>query len=199
MLEMFFMVSLVLTSLVGVTFIIERGIALRWKKVIPPAVSAAVNACQSPEDLPSTLRIFQQYPSSLSRLLLVAAEHLDWPKAENIDAVQTHARQEIVKLERGLVILEIVVGIAPLLGLVGTVFGMITLFGDLGRTGLTDSSALATGIGLILNSTLLGLLIAIPSLIAWNYYNNKVEMMAVELEALCTEFMRRQYRRRKED
>jgi biopolymer transport protein ExbB len=198
MMELFFIGLLVLTSLVGVTFIIERGIALRWKKVVPPEVSAAVNACLTPADLPALQRICQQHPSSLSRLLLLAAEHLDWPKGENVEAVQTRARQEIVKLERGLVILEIVVGIAPLLGLVGTVFGLMTLFSDLGRTGLTDSSALATGIGVILNSTLLGLLIAIPSLIAWNYYNNKVEMMAVELETLCTEFLRRQYRHREE-
>ncbi len=193
------MALLGLTSLVGAAFIIERGFALRWNKVVPPAVAGAVNACRTDQDLPTLVRIAQQAPSALSRLLLVSADHLDWPKAENIDAVQTRARQEIVQLERGLVVLEIVVGIAPLLGLVGTIFGLMTLFSDLGKTGMTDPGALATGIGVILNSTLLGLLIAIPSLIAWNYYTNKVQMLAVEMEGLCTEFLRRQYRFRKED
>ena len=80
-------------------------------------------------------RVCEQKPSPLGRLLLLAADHLDWPKADNVDALQTAARHEIVRLERGLVVLEIIVGIAPLLGLVGTIAGMMTVFGDLGQTG----------------------------------------------------------------
>ena len=115
-----------------------------------------------------------------------------------MDAVQTLARHEVVRLERGLVVLEILVGIAPLLGLVGTIYGMMSLFTDLGQTGLTDVTRLAQGIGLILHATLIGLLIAIPSLIFWSFYNKKVEMLAVEMETLCEEFIRRQYSDRTE-
>ena len=97
-------------------------------------------------------------------------------------------------IERGLVILEIVVGIAPLLGLVGTIYGLIMLFGKLGQAGLTDNTALSAGIALALRATLLGLLTAIPSLIAWSYYNKKVETLSVEMETICDEFLRRQYR-----
>ena len=111
-----------------------------------------------------------------------------------MDAVQSRARQEITRLERGLVVLEIIVGIAPLLGLVGTIAGMMTLFGDIGQSGLNDASRLAKGIALILNATLMGLLIAIPSLIFWSYYSKKVETIAVDMETLCDEFVRRQYR-----
>src|SRR6185436_14275253 len=116
------------------------------------------------------------------------------PKSENTDAIQTRARHEIARLERGLVVLEIIVGIAPLLGLVGTIAGMMTLFGNIGQSGLNDASRLAKGIALILNATLMGLLIAIPSLIFWSYYSKKVDNIAIEWEALCSEFMRRQYR-----
>src|SRR4029077_9654307 len=80
------------------------------------------------------------------------------------------------------------------LGLVGTIIGMMTLFGDLGHQGLNDASLLAKGIAVILNTTLMGLLIAIPSLIFWSYYSKKVETIAVEMETLCEEFIRRQYR-----
>ena len=139
-------------------------------------------------------RVCQQHNSPMSRLLLQAADHLDWPKDENVDAVQTRARQEIARLERGLVVLEVAVGIAPLLGLVGTIAGMMTLFGGIGKTGLPEASLLAKGIATILNATLMGLLIAIPSLIFWSYYSKKVEMIAVEMESLCDEFVRRQYR-----
>ena len=138
-------------------------------------------------------RVCEKKPSPLGRLLLLSAEHLDWPKEDNVEALQTAARHEIVRLERRLVVLEIIVGIAPLLGLVGTIVGMMTLFGNVGQTGLNDVARLAGGIGLILKTTLIGLLIAIPSLIFWSYFSKKVEVFAVEMEALCEEFIRRQY------
>ena len=188
-------VLLFVTSVVGLTFIVERGIALRWRRVVPPEIEAAVESCQSPEDVPMLRRVCQQHTSPISRLLLVAAEHLDWPKAEAIDALQSRARQEITRLERGLVVLEIIVGIAPLLGLVGTILGMMTAFGNVGQAGQIDPTELAKGISLILRATLFGLLIAIPSLIFWSYYSKKVESVAVEMESLCDEFLQRQYRR----
>ena len=185
---------LALTSLIAVTFIIERGVALRWKRVVPPVLEDVVDAYRTADNLPHLREVCEQRASPLGRLLLTAADHLDWPKADNEDAVQTRARHEIVRLERGLVVLEIVVGIAPLLGLVGTIYGMITLFSGLGQTGISDNAALARGIALILNATLAGLLIAIPSLIFWSYYSKKVETLTVELETLCSEFLRRAYR-----
>lgn len=187
-------ILLLLTSVVGLAFIIERGLALRWPKVLPPSIEAAVRSCGSPKEVGMLQSVCERYPSPLGRLLITASEHLDWPQAENVDAIQTQARHEIVKLERGLVVLEVIVGIAPLLGLVGTIVGMMTLFTGLGETGLTNTEALAKGIGTILNATLLGLLIAIPSLVFWSYYNRKVETMAVEMETLCDQFVRRLYR-----
>ncbi len=188
-----FMILLVATSVVALAFIIERGAALRWGKVIPPDVEKAASQCLVPEDLTELRQICQARPSSFSRLLLTAYDHLQRPRQENVDALETRARHEVLQLERGLVVLEIVVGIAPLLGLVGTIHGLIRLFGDLGRSGLSDNSVLAAGIAIALNTTLMGLLIAIPSLIAWSYYNKKVENLTVEMETLCDEFLRRYY------
>jgi biopolymer transport protein ExbB len=191
--ETFFIIIMVATSVVGLTFIIERGLALRWSKVVPADIVTAANKCRTAADLPMLHGICEKNQSSLARLLLAAENHLDLPKEENEDAMQTRARQELVRLERGLVVLEIVVGIAPLMGLVGTIYGMMTLFGGLGQTGVGDNAVLAKGISYILQFTMMGLLIAIPSLIAWSYYNKKVEMLAVEMESVCSEFLRRQY------
>ncbi len=91
-------------------------------------------------------------------------------------------------------VLEIIVGIAPLLGLVGTILGMMTAFGNVGQAGQIDPAELAKGISLILRATLLGLLIAIPALVFWSYYTKKVESIALEMESLCDEFLRRLYR-----
>jgi biopolymer transport protein ExbB len=187
-------VLLFITSVVGLTFIVERGLALRWRRVVPAEVEAAVEACQAPEEVPSLRRVCEQHKSPISRLLLIAVEHLDWPKTEAVDALQTRARHEVARLDRGLVVLEIIVGIAPLLGLVGTILGMMTAFGKVGEAGQIDPAKLAEGIALILRATLFGLLIAIPSLIFWSYYSKKIESLALEMESLCDEFLRRQYR-----
>ncbi len=185
---------LIFTSVVGLAFIIERGLALRWRRVVPPEIEAAVESCQGAEDVPRLRRVGQQHDSPISRLLLLAADHLDWSRAETVDIIQTRARHEMTRLERGLVVLEIIVGIAPLLGLVGTIVGMIGVFGDVGKKGLENAAMLAQGISLILWATLIGLLIAIPSLVFWSYYSKKVETIAVEMESLCDGFIRRQYR-----
>lgn len=191
------MVFLVLTSIVALAFIIERGLALRWANVIPPEIEKTLANCISSAKTDSLQQACQANPSALSRLLLAALDHLTWDKEENTDALQTQARHEVLQLERGVVVLEIVVGIAPLLGLVGTIHGLIALFGDLGREGLSNNLVVARGIGIALNTTLMGLLIAIPSLIAWSYFNKKIEQLTVEMERLCDEFLRCQYRRKK--
>jgi biopolymer transport protein ExbB len=175
-----------LTSVVCGGVILWRGWMLRWNSVVPPQLAEDVKAVRS---------LCEKNPSPLGRLIRLAADRLDWPKDDNMDALETAARHEVVHLERGLVVLEVIVGIAPLLGLVGTIAGMMTVFGDLGQTGLNDAAKLATGIALILRATLAGLLIAIPSLIFWSYFSKKVEVLAVEMETLCDDFIRRQYRK----
>ncbi len=192
--DLFFIIALVITSIIMVTFIVERGLALRWQKVIPVAVESAVRHYRSGEDLPRFRSICEHHPSALGRLLVFAVDHLDWPKQETVNVIETRARHEVVKLERGLVVLEIIVGIAPLLGLVGTIYGLIILFGSMNQTTAADSATFAAGISLALRATLMGLLIAIPSLVAWSYYSKKVETLTVEMETLCDEFLRKHYR-----
>jgi biopolymer transport protein ExbB len=189
----FIIIVLLLASVIGLTFIIERGIALRVNKIIPPTLESALEAFRGTKDLPMLRSMCEQHPSVLSRLVLLADKRRTWTKAENISSLETSARYEVSKLERGMVILEIIVGVAPLLGLVGTVYGLIQLFGGLSPTEAGDNSRLAEGVATALHATLLGLLTAIPSLVAWSYYNKKIESLAIELAALCESFIIRQY------
>lgn len=191
--DVFFIIILVLASIVGLTFIVERGLALRWQKIIPPEVESIITNFRGAGDAEKLRNACKQHPSPLSNLLLFADEHRMWSKVENAEALQTKARHEIVRMERGLVILEIVVGIAPLLGLVGTIYGLIILFGGMSQADFGNNAAVANGIALALRATLLGLLTAIPSLIAWSYFTKKVETMAVEMESLCERFLRQIY------
>ena len=193
--DILFFIALVVTSVIMVAFLVERGLALRWHKVIPPAVAHAVENYQSESDLPRLRGVADANPSALSRLLLFASDHLDWPRSENRELIETRARHEMTLLERGLVVLEIIVGIAPLLGLVGTIYGLITLFSSMGAGGtVVDSAKFAAGISIALYATLLGLMIAIPSLVGWSYYNKKAENLGIQMASLCEEFLRKHYR-----
>lgn len=192
--DILFIIALIIASIVAVTFLIERGLALRWDKVIPPEVVEGVQSYREGTDLPMLKYVCEQHPSPLSRLLLFATDHLDYSKHENAAILETRARHEVTRLERGLVVLEILVGIAPLLGLTGTIYGLIILFGSLDQNLAVESGRFAQGISLALRATLLGLLVAIPALVGWSYYSKKVENLAVEMENICEEFLRKHYR-----
>ncbi|HEV2694083.1 MAG TPA: MotA/TolQ/ExbB proton channel family protein [Verrucomicrobiae bacterium] len=185
-----------LTSVIGLGVVIWRTWVLRWENIVPANLATAATECEDGNDVENLRHTCEAETSPLGRLLLLAISHRNWSKADNEAAVETAARHEIVKLESGLVVLEIIVGIAPLLGLVGTILGMMNVFGDIGQTGLNnmnDASKLASGISLILRTTLIGLLISIPSLVAWSYFSKKVEVLAVEMETICAGFVRKQY------
>jgi biopolymer transport protein ExbB len=189
---------LLLASVIGLTFIIERGLALRTAKVLPPPVVGALEACRSADDLSMLRHICQQYPSPLSRLLILAEKNRRRSRPENASTLETSARQEVSRLERGLVVLEIIVGIGPLLGLVGTIYGIMVVFAKMGGSTLGEANMLSEGIALALRATFLGLITAIPSLVAWSYYNRKVESLAVEMAAVCDSFLHLLYRGQEE-
>ncbi len=186
---------LMATSVVSLAMMIDRGLALRWPKIIPPPLLEALDRFTQGGDGLALEKASLQYDSSLGRLLRLGLDNATRPREETRDAIETRARREVSRLERGLVVLEICVGIAPLLGLVGTIHGLITLFGDLGKMGLGESSVFARGIAIALNATLLGLLVAIPSLVAWSYFSRKVETLAIEMESACSELVEHLYPR----
>src|SRR4051812_46946941 len=103
-----FLVILVLTSIVALTFIIERSIALRWNKVIPPGVRHAIEFYRSPQDLAQLQAACDKNPPPCGRLIRFAAQHLDWSRSENAELLEPRARHEVAQLERGLVVLEII-------------------------------------------------------------------------------------------
>jgi len=192
-----FMWPLLACSIVSLTTIILRTLALREKNVLPLTIESEMERLvpgASPERL---ARMVHHDSSSLARIARVALAHLRWPRAENVEAVQTRARYEMVRLERGLVVLEVIIGIAPLMGLIGTVSGLVHVFASLGLSaGAADAKRIALGISEALNCTVFGLGIAVPSLIAFVYFSKKVEVLSVEMESLVTDLLSKCYYRR---
>jgi biopolymer transport protein ExbB len=189
-----FMWPLLLCSIVSVTVIILRAVALREKNVLPLVIESEMERFvpgSSPERL---ARIVHHDSSSLARIVRVALQHLRWPRSDNVEAVQTRARHEMVRLERGLVVLEVIYGIAPLIGLIGTVSGLIHVFASLGLSaGAADAKRIALGISEALSTTIFGLGIAVPTLVAFVYFSKKVEVMSVEMESLVTDLLSKFY------
>jgi biopolymer transport protein ExbB len=178
----FFMYLLAATSLVAVTVIIWRAMALRRERVIPAEVETAVSNFMPENDrLERLVELLRRSDSPFSRIVLQACRQFNWTKSENLTALQTRARKEIHHLEQGLTVLEIIVGIAPLLGLLGTVSGLVRVFGSIGFDG-ADPTTLAAGIAEALNTTIAGLAVAIPSLIAHNIFTKRVEWLSVDME-----------------
>src|SRR5712691_7271387 len=189
-----FMWPLLACSIVSVTTMILRGMALREKNVMPLVIQSEIERLApgaSPERL---TRVVSHDQSSLARITRVALQHLRGPRSENVEVVETRARHEMVRLEKGLIVLEVITGIAPLLGLIGAVSGLVHVFSNLGlSSGASDTRQIALGIAEALNATVFGLSIAVPTLIGFTYFSRKVEGMSVEMETLVVELINKLY------
>jgi biopolymer transport protein ExbB len=189
-----FMWPLLVCSIVSITTIILRTFALREKNVLPLVIESEMERLVPGASAERLARIVQHDTSSLARIVRVALSHLRWPRSDNVEAVQTRARYEMVRLERGLVVLEVIVGIAPLLGLIGTVSGLIRVFASLGLSaGAADAKKIALGISEALSTTIFGLGIAVVTLIGFVYFSKKVEVLSVEIESLVTDLISKCY------
>ena len=191
-----FMIPLAVCSLVAMTIVLLRVFALRRESVLPAVVENEIDRFQpggSPEQL---ARLVGDDPTALSTLTRVALGHLRVSRAENTEAVQTAARREIMRLEGGLAVLELIVGISPLLGLLGAISGLVHVFSGLGNGQTSqDTAGVAIGIAEALDTTIFGLAIAIPTLIFYTYFAKRVEGMAVEMESLMADLLSKCYRK----
>ncbi len=190
-----FMVPLVLCSLTAVAFIIERCWALQRKKIISEDIAQRIDRLKPGSDATELAALCAKDDSMLGRLAHVAFEHAKYSKEENTEAIQARGRHEATMLERGLVIIEIIAYIAPLLGLLGTVSGLSHIFAEIGFENVASQHVrFAKGISEILNATIMGLTIAVPSYVAFSYYSRKIEMMVIEVETICAELVAKLYR-----
>ena len=189
----FFMILLLALSVVAGTVILLRAAALRESRVMPQELEEAIERVQPGDSLEGVKRAVREHPSPLGRIIGVCLHHLNWPRQENIEAVQVRAPHEDVGMESGLSVLEVTTGVAPLLGLLGTLSGLVSVFANLGEGGTGDPIAVARGISEALNTTIVGLAVAAPSLVAHNYFQRKLETMAVSMEGLVADLLAKCY------
>jgi biopolymer transport protein ExbB len=183
-----FMIPLVLTSVVGLMAILYKFLSLSRRRVVPGDLARRVAAFEelaAAERLDPLLREFEAGHSTLARLGQVAVKHRGRPQADIVLAVESAARVESSRLHAGIGVLDIVITVAPLLGLLGTASGLVTIFQGLGSN--PDQTTLARGIAIALNTTIVGLAIAVPCVIAHGYFTRRIEVLTATLEALLAD------------
>lgn len=172
---------LLAASVVGVGVILERLLALRRSRVLPPGLLTDVLSRVGSEGVTPGLVEELEQGSPLGRILAAGLRNEKHPRDTMKEAIEETGRAVVVDLERFLSTLGTVAAIAPLLGLFGTVVGMIQLFGSQQAAG-SDPMALAGGISVALYNTAYGLAVAVPSMVFYRMFRSRVERFVVDME-----------------
>jgi biopolymer transport protein ExbB len=106
-----------------------------------------------------------------------------------MEGVQAEGRRQLGRLERGLVLLEIIAGISPLIGLLGTVLGMVTVFNAITERGVGNPAVLSDGISKALITTIAGLVVGIPALAFHSWFSRRAEALATEIYDRAVEML----------
>ena len=187
------MAPLFVCSLVALALIIERSVSLRRRRVIPPEFMAGLKMMlpTAQSDPTRALDYCRASATPVANVFAAALRHLRDP----IERLETHVEEagqrEAVRLRKHLRALGVISSVAVLLGLLGTVFGMITAFQTVARSAeaLGKTELLAKGVYEALIATATGLLVAIPTLILYHYFSARVEGLIGEIEVLVSDFV----------
>jgi biopolymer transport protein ExbB len=183
------MIPLLLSSVLALAIVIERAINLKRNKIMIPEIISVVESLDRAEDIKLAVAICEKNSGAFANLILTGLQNQDLQPVEMREVLTDQGRQEVRELERGLAALETIAGIAPLLGLFGTVLGMVEVFTIISRQGTGQASLLAGGISEALITTVTGLAIGIPALIMYNYFLNRAENYILDIEKYTTKLM----------
>lgn len=177
---------LALASLLASTIAIERMLALRRSRVLPREIVEVVQAVRPHQDLSLAIDVCRRNPGVFADIIRIGLELAHEPWEVVRDALQDAGKQKTSALERHLVWLQTIAQAAPLLGLLGTVLGMIKMFASISVAGLGDPQALSQGISEAMLTTAIGLAIGIPTLVVYNLLASRSDDLIAEIETHAT-------------
>ncbi len=183
------MLPIVACSILALAIILERFYALQPKRVVPPEAANHAEVLAAGTDLDSEAVAKLRQSSPLGCVLAEALVTADWPVESRAEKIEEIGRQVVHDLERFLNTLGTIAGITPLLGLLGTVIGMIKVFQTVQMAGVGQPTLLAGGISEALITTAAGLTVAIPSYFFYRYYRQRVRALALALEQAVSDLM----------
>lgn len=172
---------LLLASIIAVALIIERAATLRRSKIVPPGLLASVAAELKQKGVTEDLVKRLQAHSPLGRVFAAGLRNVRSSREVMKEAIEEAGRSVASELERFLTSLGTIASISPLMGLFGTVVGMIEIFGSATGAG-NNPQQLAHGISVALYNTGFGLIIAIPAMIFYRHFRSFVDSVVIEME-----------------
>lgn len=175
--------ALLACSLVGLVFIIERAWSLYRAKINTQEFLDRVRtALLKRRNVKEAVTVCEEYAGPIANIMKAGLLKYGRPQDEIERTIEAASAHELSRLERGLSVLATVANIAPLLGFLGTVSGMINSFDALARAGLSNPGLVAKGISEALITTASGLAIAIPMQVGYNYFTSRVGKFVLEME-----------------
>lgn len=183
------MLPILVCSILALAIILERSWALRQGQVMPDGLLAQVRAWLQQDALDGDRLDALRNSSQLGRILAAGLSLHQQTLEERKMAVEDAGRRGAVELERFLAALGTIAMISPLLGLLGTVWGLIVVFDQIMTTGLGQPSDLAGGIAQALITTAAGLAVAIPAVIFHRFFQRKVAVLVSQMESVAHQLM----------
>jgi biopolymer transport protein ExbB len=176
------MIPILLCSIVALAIVVERFWSLQQKKVAPANLVSQVWQWYKADHLDEEHIDALSSSSPLGRVLAAGLVNRHYPREIMKETIEDTGRQVVHQLERYLNTLGTIAAIAPLLGLLGTVVGMIKVFTAITEHGVGNPTILAGGISEALLTTAFGLSVAIPTLICFRYFRGKVDALVLKME-----------------
>ncbi|MEO2068826.1 MAG: MotA/TolQ/ExbB proton channel family protein [Desulfurobacteriaceae bacterium] len=177
---------LLFLSVISLSIIIEKIMTLRLSKLVPQEDVRLIVEFVSDGNIADAVELCKRRKNFISLVILDALKNIGELNKDNfLSSFETAAKRKFIELERGLPLLATIAAVSPLLGLVGTVLGMIKIFGVLtvGNTSIGNPQQLSAGISEALLTTVFGLLVAIPAIVAYNLFQKKLDLIAAEVES----------------
>jgi biopolymer transport protein ExbB len=185
---------IVVLSFVMVALIIDHVLNIRRRTLMPPGLAEEVHRCLAERKLPEAKAVCDQHPGFLSRVLAAGLDEIGLGYTNIEKAMEDAAAGQSARLFRRIEYLSVIGTLAPMLGLMGTVWGMIQAFLEFEQKANPQVSELAPGIYRALITTLLGLGVAVPALAAFAILRNRVDELSAE-STLLAEHVFADYRR----
>jgi len=176
------MIPLAILSVMGLAVVIEKLITLRSQRVLQREIINCVESVKTPADIPMAIKICERYDTPFANIIRTGLEGSGSSLLVVRQEMEDIGRREVRRLSRFLVVVETAAASGPLLGLLGTVFGMIRVFAVVGVAGVGQPGILAGGIAEALITTAAGLCIGVPALIAFNFLDSRVDDFASQIE-----------------
>jgi biopolymer transport protein ExbB len=176
------MIPIALCSIIALAIFLERLWSLRRSRVLPRDFLIEIEDLIRREKIPEAITRCRRDNSSMANIILAGIRNFGKRREIVKESIEEIGRREAAVLERYINVVGTIAAIAPLLGLLGTVFGMIKAFNVISIQGVGNPGSLAGGISEALITTAAGLVVAIPTFVLYRYLANRADALIVEME-----------------